>query len=319
MKQLDIVTFGEAMAMFIADKPGPLHEINQYTRALAGAETNTAIGFARLGLHTGWVSKVGDDAFGKYIVQQLQKEKVNIEQVMVDPLFPTGFQLKSKVTQGDPEVQYFRKGSAASHLNVQDFNDSYFSRARHLHMTGIPLGISDEIREFSQHALAFMKTEGKTVSFDPNLRPSLWSSEKEMVDVTNEAAFHADYVLPGIHEGKLLTGYDKPQDIASFYLEKGVKLVVIKLGEQGAFYKTLQDEGIADGFKVREVVDTVGAGDGFAVGVVSGLLEGLSLKESVLRGNAIGALAVQSLGDSDGYPTRHQLNEFINNNLTEVR
>lgn len=319
MKQLDVVTFGEAMAMFIADKLGPLHEISQYSRALAGAETNTAIGFARLGLHTGWVSKVGDDAFGKYIVHQLHKEKVNIEQVMVDPLFPTGFQLKSKVAQGDPEVQYFRKGSAASYLSVKDFNEHYFSRARHLHMTGIPLGISREMREFSQHALAFMKIQGKTISFDPNLRPSLWSSEKEMAAVTNETAFQADYVLPGIHEGKLLTGYDKPQDIASFYLDKGVKLVVIKLGEQGAFYKTLQEEGTADGFNVQEVVDTVGAGDGFAVGVVSGLLEELPLKESVLRGNAIGALAVQSLGDSDGYPTRHQLNEFINNNLAEVR
>lgn len=318
MQKLDVVTFGEAMAMFIANQPGPLCEVSQFTRELAGAETNVAIGLARLGLRSGWASKVGNDAFGEFIMNRLKNENVNIEHVLIDEHYQTGFQIKSRVLKGDPEVQYFRKGSAASHLDVEDFNEKYFLEAKHIHMTGIPLALSEQVREFSKHALAFMKKNGRTVSFDPNLRPSLWDSPQEMINHINGAAFQADTVLPGITEGQLLTGYNEPHDIASFYLEKGVKLVVIKLGEAGAFYKTPFDEGTVHGMKVEKVVDTVGAGDGFAVGVISGLMEGLSVQEAVLRGNAIGSLAVQAPGDNDGYPTKEKLLHYIEKNLQGV-
>lgn len=320
MHKLDVITFGEAMAMFIADTAGPLHEINHYTRGLAGAETNVAIGLARLGFESGWASKVGDDSFGKFIIERLKEENVNIDHVFFDNCFPTGFQVKSKVLVGDPEVQYFRKGSAASQMGVKDFCDDYFLSAGHMHMTGIPLAISEHTREFAKHALTFMKKNGRTVSFDPNLRPLLWKTQEEMVKETNLIAFEADYVLPGVNEGELLTGYNNPRDIASFYLEKGVKIVVIKLGEKGAYYQTANnDSGTVEAFNVKEVVDTVGAGDGFAVGVIGGLFEKLSIREAVLWGNAIGSLAVQSPGDNEGYPTRDQLNQYIQTNLQGVK
>jgi len=319
MKPLDVVTFGEAMTMFIANQQGALHEVSQFTRELAGAETNVAIGLARLGLSVGWASKVGNDAFGKFVIDRLKNENVNIDHVWLDEKYPTGFQLKSKVLEGDPEVQYFRKGSAASHLNVADFKEDYFLAAKHMHMTGIPLAISEGAREFANHALAFMKKNGRTVSFDTNLRPSLWNSQEEMVKHINEAAFQADYVLPGIYEGEMLTGYKEPRDMASFYLDKGVKLVVIKLGSTGAFYKTTSEEGTVPGFKAEKIVDTVGAGDGFAVGVISGLLAGLTIKEAVIRGNAIGSLAVQAPGDNDGYPTIDKLLAYIEKNTQGVK
>jgi 2-dehydro-3-deoxygluconokinase len=316
---MDVVTFGEAMVMFIAKEAGPLRNISSFTRSIAGAEMNTAIGFARLGLNSGWVSKVGDDFFGKYILEHLRQENVNIDLVSIDKNFATGFLLKSKAIKGDPEIQYFRKNSAASHLSINDFNEDYFRSARHLHMTGIPLALSHSMREFAKYAQSFMKKEGKTVSFDPNLRISLWHSQEEMIKTINEFAFESDFVLPGIHEGEILTGFTQPSDIASFYLEKGVKLVVVKLGSEGAFYKTHKEERYVKSFKVPKVVDTVGAGDGFAVGFISGLLEGRSVPESVLRGNAIGALAVQSIGDSDGYPTRTELEQFIQNVSNKIK
>jgi 2-dehydro-3-deoxygluconokinase len=311
MKKLDAVTFGEAMAMFIANQPGALHEMEQFTRELAGAETNVAIGLARLGLKSGYASKVGNDSFGRFIVERLKSESVDTDHINTDDRYPTGFQLKSKVTTGDPEVEYFRKGSAASHLSIEDFNEEYFQNANLLHMTGIPLALSEETRAFAKHVQSFMKKNGRPVSFDTNLRPTLWKSKAEMVEQINEVAFGSDYVLPGITEGEILTGYKEPRDIAAFYSDKGVKLVVIKLGAEGAFYKSTDEEGTVPGFKVEKVVDTVGAGDGFAVGVISGIIEGLPIREAVLRGNAIGALAVQSPGDNDGYPTKSQLQEFI--------
>ncbi|OIK09272.1 sugar kinase [Bacillus sp. MUM 13] len=315
MKELDVVTFGEAMAMFIAAEKGPLHEVKQFNRELAGAETNVAIGLAKLGLRAGWASKVGRDAFGDFIIQRLNSESVDISRVLADKDHPTGFQIKSKVDKGDPEVQYFRKGSAASFLEKSDFSEEYFSKARHLHLTGIPLAISLSAREFSHEALSFMKKEKNTISFDPNLRPGLWNSKQEMIEEINRMAVQADYFLPGIEEGEVLTGFKDPCDIASFYLEKGVKLVVIKLGENGAYYESLKEKGTIPSFKADKVIDTVGAGDGFAVGVISGILENLSVYESVLRGNAIGSLAVQSPGDNDGYPTKDELQDLLNNSL----
>lgn len=313
MHSIDVITFGEAMAMFIADSCGPLHEVQHFTMELAGAETNVAIGLAKLGYKASFVSKVGADAFGKFIRENLQRNRVHIEQIMTDAYFPTGFQLKSRVTKGDPEVQYFRKGSAASHLAIADFDEDYFQKAKHLHMTGIPLALSLETRDFAQHALSFFKRERKKVSFDPNLRPNLWNSEKEMVDTINFFAKQANYVLPGLEEGIKLTGYQTPADIGSYYLDAGVELVIIKLGARGAYYKSPTEEGTIYGYPVAKVIDTVGAGDGFAVGVISGFLEGLTVEESVQRGNAIGALAVQSLGDNTGYPDKQELRHFINN------
>ncbi|MFB5760040.1 sugar kinase [Paenibacillus medicaginis] len=310
-KQLDVVTFGEPMAMFYANETGPLHEVTSFSKALAGAETNVATGLSRLGLSAGLVTRLGQDTFGRYIEQALQKENIDTKSVYFTSEASTGMLLKSKVEEGDPEVEYFRKNSAASQLGLEHFDEDYFASARHLHLTGISPALSESCREFALHAMKFMKDKGKTISFDPNLRPKLWPDTQTMANTLNELSAYCDWFLPGIGEGKILTGFTKPEDIAAFYMERGVKAVVIKMGAEGAYYKTADEEGMVKGFKVVQVVDTVGAGDGFAVGVVSGLLDGLSLAEAVRRGNAIGALAVMSPGDSDGLPSREQLTAFM--------
>jgi sugar/nucleoside kinase (ribokinase family) len=315
----DVLTFGEAMAMFIADQTGELDRVTHFTRGLAGAETNVAVGLSRLGYKVGWVSKVGNDSFGRFIIETLKAEGVDTSHVQMDPHNPTGFLLKSKVESGDPQVEYFRKGSAASKLGAEDVVPDYFSRASHLHMTGIPPALSTTARDFSKNVLCLMKSMQRTVSFDPNLRPQLWKSEKEMIQVINEFAMQADIVLPGISEGEILTGYTQPRDIAAFYLDQGVKLVVVKLGSEGAYYRTEKEEEMVPGYRVERVIDTVGAGDGFAVGIISGILDGLSLTETVSRANAIGALAVMSPGDMDGLPTRDELESFMQDQRTNTR
>lgn len=309
---LDAVTIGEAMAMFVATQTGDLARAEQFVKRIAGAELNVAIGLARLGLKVGWVSRVGDDSFGRYTCQQLEKEGVDHRQVTVDARFPTGFQLKNKVDDGsDPHVEYFRKGSAASHLSVEDFQRDYFGSARHLHLSGVSAAISDSSLALSRLAAQEMKKMGKTISFDPNLRPVLWSSEQEMVKQLNALAAFADWVLPGVSEGKILTGHEQSESIADFYLDKGVKAVIVKTGCDGAWFKTADGEkGEVRAQPVDNVVDTVGAGDGFAVGVISALLEGKSLTQAIRRGNRIGSLAIQVIGDSEGLPTRAELGDY---------
>jgi len=133
-----------------------------------------------------------------------------------------------------------------------------------------------------------------------------------MINQLNHLAFQADWVLPGIKEGMILTREPSPEGIADFYLNQGVKAVVLKTGAEGAWFKTAEGEkGTVAAMKVENVVDTVGAGDGFAVGVISALLEGKTLPQAVARGNKIGSLAIQVQGDSEGLPTREALGESI--------
>src|SRR5690606_27564918 len=127
--------------------------------------------------------------------------------------------------------------------------------------------------------LEVMRAAGRTISFDPNLRPTLWSSPETMRHRINELSRYADWVLPGMEEGAFLTGETTPEGVAHFYRERGAKLVAVKLGAEGAYFDSdVAGTGRVAGFPVAEVVDTVGAGDGFAVGVISALLEGRTVQ-----------------------------------------
>jgi 2-dehydro-3-deoxygluconokinase len=305
---LDVITFGEALMLLVADRPGPLEGAESFVKRTAGAETNVAIGLARLGLKVGWASRLGTDSMARYLLAALQHEGIDCSHVVCDASQRTGFQLKGRVAGGgDPPVEYHRKGSAASLFQPEQIDEAWLTQARHLHATGVFPALSDNCLATAQRSLALMRAAGRTISFDPNLRPTLWPSPDRMREVLNDLAAQADWVLPGIEEGRFLTGAGTPEGIARFYRERGARLVVVKLGAEGAYFDGEAGSGRVAGFPVPQVVDTVGAGDGFAVGVISGLLEGRSVADAVRRGAWIGARAVQVLGDTEGLPTRTEL------------
>lgn len=304
----DVVTFGEAMVLLVAGQPGPLDQVELFHKRTAGAETNVAIGLARLGLRVAWASRLGSDSMGRYLLRSIQAEGVDCSQVLEVMGAPTGMMLKGRVLDGsDPPIEYHRRGSAASRMTPADIDEDWLLHARHLHATGVFAGISPGCFEVIRRAMAVMRAAGRTVSFDPNLRPALWSSPDAMRDGINELASMADWVLPGLEEGRLLTGLHSPEEIAGFYLDRGARLVVLKLGAEGAYFDNGTQQGRVPACLVECVVDTVGAGDGFAVGVISGLLEGLELTQSISRGAWIGAQAVQVVGDTEGFPSRDAL------------
>jgi dehydrogluconokinase len=288
----DVALFGEAMLLLVADKPGPIENATSFFKRTAGAETNAAIGLSRLGLKVGWASRLGTDSMGRALLATMQAEGIDCSHVICDASQRTGFQFKGRVTDGsDPPVEYHRKGSAASHMAPADVDEDWLRSARHLHATGVFAAISATSLQAAHKTLDVMRAAGRTVSFDTNLRPTLWPSTEVMRREINALAAKADWVLPGIEEGLLLTGHDK-------------------LGAAGAYYDSdTAGTGYVEGFPVAEVIDTVGAGDGFAAGVVSALLEGLDVPAAVRRGAWIGARAVQVLGDTEGLPTRAQLEE----------
>ena len=306
------VTFGEPMVMFVAQQEGNLAEQKYFKKFMAGAEVNVAIGMSRLGYDTYFASRVGFDSFGQFIINTLQTENIKTGHIIVDKNWPTGFQVKSRVSIGDPDVEYYRQYSAFCQQSEQDIDDNWIKNGDHIHITGIPFALSENTRRYSLAIMKKARKNGTPISFDPNLRPVLWNSKEEMCHTVNQAAMFADYVLPSIDEGIVLTGETEMSKIADFYLKNGVKCVVIKLGSKGAYYREKDgNEGVIRGVKDIPVIDTVGAGDGFDVGVISALLEGSSIEEALQRGNTIGALVIQSFGDNEGLPFRQNLEHHI--------
>ena len=311
--RFDVVTLGEPMVLFAAEDAAPLAHAARYRRFSAGAELNVAIGLARLGWRVGYLSRLGEDSFGQFLLDTLTAEGISTALVRSYPGQRTGFMLKGRTADGsDPEVEYHRRGSAASGMGRDDVALLASVRARHLHLTGISPALSEGCRELAFEAVRWARSQGMSVSFDPNLRPRLWRDATEMSSTVNALAGLCDVVLPGLEEGRRLTGLHDAEAIADHYLARGASQVLVKLGNAGAWCAGRDGtRHLAPGVPAARVVDTVGAGDGFAVGVISGLLEGMTLVEAAGRGNRIGSRVVQFPGDSDGLPTRQELESGI--------
>lgn len=307
-----ILLVGEPMGLFIAQNKGHLDEVTGYSMALAGAEFNVAIGMRRLNHEVGYLTKLGNDPFGKLIVKIMNKNDISTELITFTDDRTTGFMLKSMVEAGDPEIFYYRKNSAASTLCGKDVENLDFSQYDAIHMTGITPALTDSTREATEVLWKKARQNNMMFSFDPNLRPQLWGDKDKMIHYMNDMAGKSDIFLPGINEAKILLGESDPEKIAQTYLGMGAKMVIVKLGGKGAYYATSSECGYVEGFPVSKIVDTVGAGDGFAAGVLTALKEKLPLKEAVRRGNAVGAIQVMSRGDNDGLPTVKELNDFMN-------
>ncbi|MEO5687609.1 MAG: sugar kinase [Burkholderiaceae bacterium] len=309
-----VLTLGEPLVLFAATEAGPLSGVRRFERFAAGAELNVAIGLARLGCDVGYLGRVGDDSFGQFLLEILDHEGIDRKGVAIDRDHPTGFMLKSRTDDGrDPEIEYHRRGSAASHMGVDATPTTPGPRARCLHLTGISPALSPACRELVLRLARAARDAGCRVSFDPNLRLRLWPDKAAMIATLAELAALSDVVLPGLAEGRLLTGGDTPQQVAAYYLERGAQEVIVKLGAEGAFCADRSGfEAFVPGLPVGRVVDTVGAGDAFAVGVISAQLEGLPLHAAAARGNLLGARALRFPGDSDGLPTRAQLDVETN-------
>lgn len=306
-----IMLAGEPMGLFIASEEGSLESVPAFFAAVAGAEFNVAVGLSRLGHEVGYLAKLGNDPFAKRIVHTMKENGISTELISFTDERPTGFMLKGKTGKGDPDIFYFRKNSASSAISRADIDKVDFLQYSILHITGILPALSQSTLDASFYFVQKAKENGLIISFDPNLRPQLWSDRETMVSVINRIAEQADYFLPGVKEGEILMGSRDPKMIAEHYLSRGVKNIIIKTGKDGAFAANAQESFACPAYQEEKIVDTVGAGDGFAAGILSAVSEGLPLRKAVLRGNAIGTIQIQSVGDNDGLPTREELRLFM--------
>jgi 2-dehydro-3-deoxygluconokinase len=302
-----VLTFGEALVGYATEEP-TLRSATRFTRFLGGAELNVAVGLTRLGVAATWASVVGEDAHGDYIIDTV--ESLGITSLVDRAPGPTALMFKAGGDNTDPEVLQIRHDSAFSrHANVVLKDLQRLRAYRHLHLTGIPLGTSSTARDTTLALLESATSAGLTTSFDPNLRLHLFPDQNAMRATLNAVAAACTVVLPGMHEGRLLTGESHPAEIAEFYLRAGVQEVVIKLGPSGAFARSATQTARSRIITVQPV-DTVGAGDGFAAGYLAAFLTGSTLQERVDQAAAVGALVATRRGDLDAMPTQDDLRAF---------
>lgn len=315
----EFLTIGEPLVVFCStDVDKTISDSVHFNKVFGGAELNVSVGVRRLGHSVDYIGQVGDDPQGDFIRNELNKREISTKYLFKTDKYMTGYQMKQLISHGDPGVFNFRKNSAASNIDAKVIDSIDMSDVKMAHLTGIFPSKSKKTLETSILLAEMLNKRGITLTFDPNLRPDLWPNKETMIKTINHLASYADIILPGQNEGKILTGSDDPEKIADFYLKGRAKAVFVKIGPRGSYVKTKDGQSwVVPGFEVSKVVDTVGAGDGYALGVITALLEGKGYNQAARRGNAIGSLQVQTHGDNDGYPTREELNKYYLENEVE--
>lgn len=309
-----ILLIGEPMGLFIANDYGELDKVKDFSLKVAGAELNVAIGLKRLGYDVEYVTKLGHDPLSKMIYEFIKRNGIGTKYIKFTKDHFAGMMLKNKIKNGDPEIAYYRKNSAASTLNISDVENIEISEFDLLHITGITLCVSESLRDVTIYLADKFKQNSKPVTLDPNIRLNMWDSKEEMINILNDLSRKSNLILAGISEAEILLGSSKIDEIIEKYRSMNVQNFIIKDGSKGAYYIKYNEKHFSKAFKVENVVDTVGAGDGFAVGVISGYLENLTADEILERGNAIGSIQVQNISDNEGLPTRQELEIYIEKN-----
>jgi len=314
----DVVTFGESMALFRTDPAESLRTAHRFSRSIAGAESNVAIGLSRLGCRAGWFGRVGDDPLGLGILDTLRAEGVDVSRAIVDDAAPTGVLVRDTHAERRIEVVYARAGSAGSRLSLSDLDETYLLSARVLHVTGITPALSHSAREMTAAAVRLAADAGVTVCFDPNLRRRLWPDVDEMRRTLLPLVERSHIVLLGHAEARLLTEQEDPGAAAQWLAQRGVTTVAVKLGADGAL--GLHDGGTYYGAALKvHPADPIGAGDAFDAGFLSAWLRGLATANCVDEGNLTAGLSVQVCGDIEGLPYRREIDERRANNLEANR
>jgi 2-dehydro-3-deoxygluconokinase len=296
----DLITFGESMALFMPPEHRALERASTLEQGFGGAESNVAVGAARLGVSVGWFGALGNDPFGHMIVKTLRGEGVDVSRVKLSSEAPTGLMFRETVA-GRLAVHYYRKHSAASRMKPEDLDEAYIRGSKLLHVTGISMAISESSRRTVVRAVDIARDAGVPVSFDPNLRLKLWSI-KEARDSLLPLAEKSDYFLPGWDELQLLYETNDWDVVAERLNALRAISIVKSKGDQ----TVILDKGVAQGvpfYPADNVVDTVGAGDGFCAGFLSGIVKGMTPIEAVKLASVTGSLAVQMRGDWEALPT----------------
>jgi 2-dehydro-3-deoxygluconokinase len=292
-REYDLLAIGETMAMLTPTTLVPLAEASVLRLDIGGAESNVAMHLARLGHPVAWASRVGNDPFGRRILDTIASAGVGTSYVTIDPDAPTGLYFKDPAGSG---VLYYRANSAASRMSEAWLGAVPVASARIVHVSGITPALSETCAGLLEGVIAIAKRANVLVSFDVNYRPQLWP-----VDDAGPAllalAEHADLVFTGRDEAELLWGTSAAADIRRL-LPRPARLIV-KDASIGATEFLGADETFVAAPEVS-VIESVGAGDAFAAGYLSAFLSDLDSGAALSHGHSLAASALQSMLDVPG-------------------
>lgn len=306
----EVYTLGRVIVDLYADQlHTPLSQVKSFSKYLGGSAGNTAFGLARLGAKAGLISRVGPDEFGRFLLERLQQEGVDTSMVAVDPKYPTGLAFAAIFPPGDSKVLFYRKPCADVKLCVDDIDWEKLRRAKILSIAATALCESPS-REAVLAALEEHRRAGGINVIDVDWRPTLWDDPAAARIYYRMALKLADVVIANEPELEMAGESSDPETAAANILRLGARQVVAKRGGQGVM---LFGEGgplAVPAIKVQ-VMNTLGAGDGFGAAYNYGLLQGWEPERIVRFANAAGAVVVTRHSCSEAMPTLDEVEALL--------
>jgi 2-dehydro-3-deoxygluconokinase len=300
----DVVSIGEPMVEFSA-LPG---EPGRYLQGFGGDTMNAVIAAARQGARVSYVTRLGEDDFGRMLRELWQREGVDASSVAVDPVAPTGLYFIHHGPDGH-RFSYRRAGSAASLMRPEHLPKALIANARYLHTSAITQAIAVGACDAVFEAISHARQCGVAVVYDPNLRLNLWPLARARAVIAATAA-QADCFLPSLDDARLLSGLEVPEDILAWARDLGAREVVLKLGAGGVLAWDGTHTRRLPGH-VIDLVDATGAGDCFAGCFMAQRTRGEGFWNSLAFANAAAALACGRYGAVASYPARQEVEAFL--------
>jgi 2-dehydro-3-deoxygluconokinase len=296
------------MVEFFADEP--ITTAKTLTKAYGGDTLNLLVAASKLGGKTGYITRVGQDVFGPFLLDSWQKEGIDTSQVREVQGF-NGIYFVSVFGDGQRDFTYYRSGSAASQLTPEDVNPDYLAGAKIVHISGITQALSTSSRQAALRAVQLAHKAGIMVSYDPNLRLRLWSVEEARKGL-EEVLPYVSIALPSApNETQQLLGIAGTEEVIRYFWSRGVKIVVVKAASDGC---VLGVDGKITSFPAMAplgIVDTTGAGDAFNGAFLYGISQGGSPEDAAQLGVVVSGLKVGGRGAIASLPSLEEVKKHL--------
>lgn len=312
-----VLTIGDGLITLNPHENGPLRFVSSFSRKVGGAELNFAIGCARLGLQSRWISRLGKDEFGRVIYNFARGEGVDVSNVDFVEGYPTSLNFKEIREDGSGKTFYYRYQSPILTLKPEDITKEMFEGIDVVHLSGVFLSIDAGNIKIIRQVLKVAKELAIPVSFDPNLRLKMWTIEEARA--TFEEIFpYVDILLTGLDEIELILGESSEDVLVECAERYDIGQFVVKDGANGARAYIDGKWYEKEAFKINPI-DTVGAGDGFDAGYIYSYLNGYLPEERLQLANGVGALVTTVVGDNEGLPHLDEVLPFIHKEIVIER
>ena len=285
---------------------GNLALVDKMSLQIGGCAANVVIDLARLGINTSVIGKIGDDNFGKFLLDTLNSEKVDISGLKVDKNVSTSASMV--MISNDGERSILHSFGANAKFGFDDINLDVIKNSKILLIAGTFL-MPDFDGKGTEKLLKFAKGHDVLCCMD-----TAWDSKGQWLEKIESSLQYLDWFMPSYDEACEMSRKTKPEEIAQFFYSKGVKNVIVKMDYKGCFVKPFNEKGyLVPAFNKINVIDTSGAGDSFCAGFIAGLYKSWDILNCARFANAVGAHCIMQIGTTTGIKSTEQTLEFIRN------